>query len=197
MYVDVGCDHGGLPLTLLAGRPGARVIAVDVNAAPCASARENARRLGLPLDVRQGDGLTVVEGRVDVVSVCGVGSSTVVGVLEGAPGRVGVVVAQPNDSARLLRGWAREHGWVVERERGLYDRGRYFNTLVLVPGLAGPADEVELTWGVAAQVGRAALRERLAREVDRLRGLPGRAAERGVAESAQERLADARGADPA
>jgi len=197
VYVDVGCDHGGLPLTLLASGRGGAVIGVDVNAAPCASARENARRLRLALDVRQGDGLAVVEGRVDVVSVCGVGSATVVGVLEGAPGRVGAVVAQPNDGAGLLRGWAREHGWVVERERALYDRGRYFNTLVLVPGVAGPADEVELTWGVSAQVGRAALRQRLAGEVERLRGLPGRAAERAVAESAQERLADARGADPA
>ncbi len=197
MYVDVGCDHGGLPLTLLARGVAAAVIGVDVNAAPCAVARENARRLGMPLDVRKGDGLAVVEGHVAVVSLCGVGSGTVVGVLERAMGRAGAVVAQPNDNARLLRGWAQESGWVVEHERGVYDRGRYFNVVVLVPGAAGAADEVELTWGVSAQREPDALRKRLTQEVARLRALPGRGGELALVESAQQRLADAGRADPA
>lgn len=51
--LDLGCGYG--PLALLAAREGARVVALDDDAAAVESARANARRLGLPLDVRHSD----------------------------------------------------------------------------------------------------------------------------------------------
>ena len=184
LYVDVGCDHAGLPLTLLSRGVAATIIAVDINAAPCELARQNARKLELPLEVRQGAGLDPVAGRVDVVSICGVGSDTVVGILEAAKDRIGAAVVQPNDGAEVVRRWAMGAGWAVTRERGVWDRGRYFGVLVLGPGV-WTGDEVEIAWGVAAQVDREALRRRLGAEVRRLaawgRGL-------GVALQALERL---------
>lgn len=193
-YVDVGCDHAGLPLTLLRRGVAARVVAVDLRAAPCAVARENARRLGLALDVRQGDGLAAVDGPVAVVSACGMGSRTVVRVLDAARHRLGAAVVQPNDAGVEVRAWAAAAGWSVIRERACWDGGRYYPALVLRPGPGAPPDAVELAWGVRAQVDTGALAARLEAEVRRLDAL-GQPAD--GARSAQQQLAQARGADPA
>ncbi len=206
--MDVGCDHGGLPLTVLHRGTRAAVVAVDVNAPPCDRARSNARKLGLALDVRQGEGLDPVAGFVHVVSICGVGSATLIGVMAPASGRIGAVVAQPNDSAFSLRTWAALHGWRVVRERGVWDGGRYYGVLVLLPrgpgagagaAVAAPVgvDPVEVAWGVEAQVDRDALARRLMIEIERLSPLPGRVGDLAIARLAQERLANARRAGPA
>lgn len=194
VYVDVGCDHAGLPLTLLQrGRVGP-VVAVDLRAAPCAVARENARRLGLALDVRQGEGLAAVPGPVAVVSACGMGSTTVVRVLDAARLRLGAAVVQPNDGAEPVRDWAAAVGWTVERERACWDAGRYYPALVLRPGPGPAPDAVERAWGLRAQQDVDALARRLEAEIARLTALGKPAA---LPRSALEQLAQARSADPA
>ena len=190
IYVDVGCDHAGLPLTLLHERALLRAIAVDVCESPCALARENARKLGLDLDVRLGDGLAGVEGWVDFVSICGMGSATAVGILDAARARVGAAVVQPNDTGEVVRRWATAADWSVVRERGCWDAGRYYGVLVLVAAPASqPPDAIELAWGARAQRDRDALDARLDAEIHRLEAL-GKPAE--LARSAQQYLANAR-----
>ena len=195
VYVDVGCDHAGLPLTLLHRGALSRAIAVDVHEAPCVLARENARKLGLDLDVRLSDGLERVHGWVDVVSICGMGSGTAVGVLDAARARVGAAIVQPNDTGETVRRWAAQVGWAVARERGCWDAGRYYGVLVLVPGAAPDApDALELAWGVRAQRDVDALGARLAAEIQRLEAL-GKPAS--LARLAEQHLAHARRAHPA
>ena len=194
IYVDVGCDHAGLPLTLLHRGAISRAIAVDVRAAPCAVARKNAEKLGLDLDVRLSDGLGGVEGWVDVVSICGMGSGTAVAVLDAGRDRVGAAVVQPNDTGESVRRWAAQAGWSVARERGCWDAGRYYGVLVLLPEPALAPDAVELAWGVRAQLDADALLARLNAEIDRLTALGKPAA---LARSAQQHLTHARGAHPA
>ena len=191
VYVDVGCDHAGLPLTLLHEGALLRAIAVDVCEAPCARARENARKLGLDLDVRLGNGLECVADRVDVVSICGMGSATATGILDAAQGRVGAAVVQPNDTGEVVRRWAAGAGWSVVRERGCWDAGRYYGVLVLVAAPASqPPDAMELAWGPRAQRDANALGVRLDAEIRRLEAL-GKPAD--LARSAQQHLANSRG----
>lgn len=196
VYVDVGCDHAGLPLTLLHQGALSRAIAVDVHEAPCSLARENARKLGLELDldVRLSDGLERVHGWVDVVSICGMGSATAVGVLDAARARVGAAIVQPNDTGETVRRWAARVGWAVARERGCWDAGRYYGVLVLVPQVAPDApDALELAWGVRAQRDVDALGARLAAEIQRLEAL-GKPAS--LARLAEQHLTHARRAHP-
>lgn len=165
LAVDVGCDHGGLALTLVS--EGVATIAVDVNRAPCDLARENARKSGVSLEVRQGDGLDAVPEAVDLVMLCGVGAETIIGVLARAGQRAFSVIAQPNTQESKLRAWAQSEGWCVVRERAMWAGDRFFVTLVMTRG-PWPADEVELAWGVSAQVDTTALGRRLRAEVQRL-----------------------------
>jgi release factor glutamine methyltransferase len=54
--LDVGVGSGAIALALKDERPDARVTGVDVSPEALALARENAERLGLEIELRQGDG---------------------------------------------------------------------------------------------------------------------------------------------
>jgi release factor glutamine methyltransferase len=65
--LDVGVGSGAIALALKDERPDAQVTGVDVSAAALALARENADRLGLEVELREGDGVTAAAEGWDVV----------------------------------------------------------------------------------------------------------------------------------
>jgi release factor glutamine methyltransferase len=65
--LDVGVGSGAIALALKAERPDALVTGVDVSPDALALARENAERLGLEVELRQGDGAVVAAEGWDVV----------------------------------------------------------------------------------------------------------------------------------
>jgi release factor glutamine methyltransferase len=71
LVVDVGTGTGAVALAIAGRRPDARILATDVSAHAVDLARENAGRLGLEMDVRQGDLLEGVPpdlfGEVDLI----------------------------------------------------------------------------------------------------------------------------------
>jgi release factor glutamine methyltransferase len=65
--LDVGVGSGAIALALKDERPDARVTGVDVSADALSLAHENAERLGLEIELREGDGATVAAEGWDVV----------------------------------------------------------------------------------------------------------------------------------
>jgi release factor glutamine methyltransferase len=65
--LDVGVGSGAIALALKDERPDAQVTGVDVSADALALARENAERLGLEVELRQGDGAAAAGEGWDVV----------------------------------------------------------------------------------------------------------------------------------
>jgi release factor glutamine methyltransferase len=65
--VDVGTGSGAIALALADERPDLRVLATDVSPGAVAVARANAARLGLAVEVLEGDLLAPVSGPVDAV----------------------------------------------------------------------------------------------------------------------------------
>ncbi len=65
--LDVGVGSGAIALALKDERPDARVTGVDVSADALALARENAERLGLEVELRQGEGAVIAGEGWDVV----------------------------------------------------------------------------------------------------------------------------------
>jgi release factor glutamine methyltransferase len=64
---DVGTGSGAVALALKAERPDLRVVATDVSVAALAVARANAARLGLEVELLEGDLLEPVQGPLDAV----------------------------------------------------------------------------------------------------------------------------------
>jgi release factor glutamine methyltransferase len=65
--VDVGTGSGAIALALADERPDLRVVGTDSSAAALAVARANAERLGLDVELVQGDLLEPVSGEIDAV----------------------------------------------------------------------------------------------------------------------------------
>ncbi|HEU5244770.1 MAG TPA: HemK/PrmC family methyltransferase [Gaiellaceae bacterium] len=66
--LDVGVGSGAIALALKDERPDAQVTGVDVSADALALARENAERLGLEVQLRQGDGAAAAAEGWDIVA---------------------------------------------------------------------------------------------------------------------------------
>ena len=71
LVVDVGTGTGAIALAIADELPAARLVATDLSAEAVALVRANAERLGLPVDVREGDLLAPLEpglrGQVDLI----------------------------------------------------------------------------------------------------------------------------------
>lgn len=140
MLVDVGTDHGLLPLAAVSRGLAGRAIAIDQAAAPLEAAAENRRRAGLEakLDLRLGSGLGPLgEESADALTLAGVGGRLAARILrEGAPKLTSFqqLILQPNQEPAHVRRWAREAGWHLEAETMVEEAGRYFPVLAFRPG---------------------------------------------------------------
>ncbi|MDV6373228.1 tRNA (adenine(22)-N(1))-methyltransferase TrmK [Deinococcus arenicola] len=121
VHADIGSDHARLPVRIIWGSRASRCIAVELNPGPLEQARRSVARSRLQdqIEVREGDGFgPILPGEVGSASLCGMGAHTIRGILERAGGRLPpALILQPNDSALLLRLWAREAGYHVRAER--------------------------------------------------------------------------------
>jgi release factor glutamine methyltransferase len=66
--LDVGVGSGAIALALKDERPDAQVTGVDISAGALGLARENAERLGLEVELREGDGASAAAEGWDVVA---------------------------------------------------------------------------------------------------------------------------------
>ncbi|NLB29627.1 MAG: SAM-dependent methyltransferase [Clostridiales bacterium] len=86
--LDVGCDHGYIPLYLAENGIAAKIFASDISAGPLETAKRNAERRGLSdkISFRLADGIPDdVAPLVDTVIIAGMGGETIAGILERAP----------------------------------------------------------------------------------------------------------------
>jgi tRNA (adenine22-N1)-methyltransferase len=132
--VDIGSDHGLLPLLLLHERRVRACIATE-------------RRPGGPLDrligrhphlaVRFGDGLAALraEDRFDVIALGGLGTRTIIRVLERGrvPATGARLVLQPQTEWPRLRRYLASRGYTLVDERLVEQRSRFFLVLAAEP----------------------------------------------------------------
>lgn len=135
--IDVGSDHAYVPIYCVNEGKCTFAIASDLNELPCRQSLTNVRSSGLSdkIDVRCGDGLTVIEpGEVQGAVIAGMGGSTIKNILAGSPQVVDsllFMVLQPQSDEAALRQYLAEHGWWFDDEDLVEENGIIYQVMLV------------------------------------------------------------------
>ena len=156
---DIGSDHGLLPAYLVSQEICPCAIATDLSAPSCekTAALLKARQLETLVDVRQGNGLSVLspEEAVTVV-ICGMGGMLMLEILTAAAPVLAStkrLVLQPQKDIPAVRLWLAAHGWRIRQEKMIQERAFYYTLIAAEHG------EMTLT-NAEAEFGPCLLKER-------------------------------------
>ena len=148
--VDVGTDHGYLPVSLARhGYPG-NLIASDIREGPLSVARRSAEAAGFEKRIRFQlcDGLDGSDpAAIDTIVIAGMGFHTIKHVLESCDvSRYQYFLVQSNTDVDELRRYISEKGYTIEDERVVYD-GFYYQVIRFSADLHEPYSEMEIKYG--------------------------------------------------
>ncbi len=156
---DIGCDHAYLPIWLAKEEISPYVIACDINAGPIERARENIEDVELDerIDVRQGDGLSVITpGEVRSVVMAGMGGKLMIRILdEGADvlEQVSEIIMEPQSEVATLRHYLQDNGYRIISENMVSEDDKFYPLIKAVKG--------QMTWDkeIYFRYGKILLRE--------------------------------------
>lgn len=146
--VDVGTDHGYIPVWLICNNVCSSVIASDINAGPLKKAEQNAEKNG----VRNAIKFLLCPGlegcnpdEVDTIIISGMGGETVIGILEKSPWALSkTLIIQPQTKLVELRSWMSRNGYVVKDASLVDDSGRIYVVLKVSAGECSKLTEARL-----------------------------------------------------
>lgn len=132
--VDVGADHGYLPVYLVEQGRARQALATDVNPQPLACARENIAAAGLEGKIRTqlADGLKGVDltGATDII-IAGMGGMLIAEILEKRLSELDGLnlILQPMTQAPYLRRWLWSNGFDILEETPAQAAGKMYTVL--------------------------------------------------------------------
>ncbi len=138
--LDVGTDHGYVPISLITEKRAEKVIAADINEGPLKNADKNIRLAGLSefIELRLGSGLVPVQkGEADTVIIAGMGGILIADILKESYQKVIDVkrlILQPMYSQEILRKYLIENGFEIIKEYLVKENEKIYNIIDAKPG---------------------------------------------------------------
>lgn len=138
--VDVGCDHGYLPVYLVLNQKIPGAIAMDVRKGPLLRAQNHIAEYGLTqyIETRLSDGLEQLrpeEG--DTLVIAGMGGPLMERILTEGAGVLGgfrELILQPQSDVPHFRRFIREKGYEIVQEEMILEEGKFYPMMKAVPG---------------------------------------------------------------
>ena len=156
--IDVGTDHGYLPVYLLQHGYSGAVYASDIHKGPLQAAVATAEAAGLQdaISFQLCDGLDCCEAQaVDSIVIAGMGGDTICGILDRAEwcmDEAYTLVLQPMTRAEVLRYWLVNNEFEIVREELAEDGGLLYSALVARFGGKTVLNDAELYTGSFAML---------------------------------------------
>ena len=134
--IDVGTDHGYLPVWLARRGYTGFLYASDINASPLASARKTAREALVEdrIEFLLCDGLDgCPPGKIDTIVIAGMGGDLICRILDRAEwclNEAYTLILQPMTKAEVLRYWLVNNGFSLQEERIVCDGGKLYQVIL-------------------------------------------------------------------
>ncbi len=151
--IDVGTDHGYLPVYLAKSGYKGRILASDINAAPLSTALRTAERAEIKdkVELLLCDGLeNCPPDAVDSIVIAGMGGDTICGILDRAEwcmDRAYTLILQPMTKAEILRYWLVNNEFEICAESLIQEGGSIYQLLVARFGGRTTLSDAELFTG--------------------------------------------------
>lgn len=143
--VDVGCDHGYLPVFLVEKGRTPSALALDVRVGPLSRAEGHIAEHHLQdkIKTRLSDGLKAVEaGEGDTLVLAGMGGLLTIKILSESLEKLSSfqeIILQPQSDIDMVRRFVRQQGWETEGEDMVLEDGKFYPMMRLVYKGALPA----------------------------------------------------------
>ncbi len=140
--VDIGTDHGYLPVSVVESGQCPRAIAADVGEGPLSSAERHIQEAGLAeyVETRRSDGLDAfVPEELSCIVMAGMGGYLMAEILERAHRQqkltlCSALILQPQSEVDRVRRMLHTIGFAIQAERMVEDRGKRYVILKSEPG---------------------------------------------------------------
>lgn len=147
--VDVGCDHGYLPVYLIQQKKIPSAIAMDVRKGPLSRAKEHILQYGLEeyIQTRLSDGLENLKaGEGDTLVIAGMGGPLMERILtDGKSVRdsFSELILQPQSDIPHFRRFIQSQGWEITEEKMVEEDGKFYPMMRVVKAYCDVASETE------------------------------------------------------
>lgn len=150
---DIGCDHAYTSMYMIETGKAKKVLAMDINEGPLATAKKNISNYGYErqIETRLSNGMEKLQaGEVDSVLIGGMGGVLICQILtEGKTLLSGMkqLVLQPQSEVGLVRKFLHENGFFIEKEVMVLEDGKYYVIIRAIPGHECYEQEWEYKYG--------------------------------------------------
>lgn len=133
--LDIGTDHGYLPINIAKYKNPQKIIAADINLCPLNMAKKSIKEENLEdkIETRLGSGLSVIKPfEVDTVTICGMGGSLMVDILKEdlkITKSLENLILQPQEDSYYLRVALYELGFSIVDEDIVLEDGRLYEII--------------------------------------------------------------------
>ena len=136
--VDVGCDHGYLPVYLIQQKKIPSAIAMDVRKGPLSRAKEHIRQYGLEeyIQTRLSDGLENLKaGEGDTLVIAGMGGPLMERILtdgQSVRDSFSEMILQPQSDIPHFRRFIQSQGFQIVEEKMVEEEGKFYPMMRVV-----------------------------------------------------------------
>lgn len=134
---DIGCDHGLLGIHLIKSNKLNHIIISDINENALKQAKKNVKKYKLTdkIEIKQGDGLEVINDDTDTITISGLGTSTIIKILNNDKlNQINKLIIQSNNDHYLLRSYLLLKGFYISHESVIYEKSHYYINIVFKRG---------------------------------------------------------------
>lgn len=144
---DAGCDHGYVSIFLILEKISPKVIAMDIRSGPLARAQEHIRMYGLSdyIETRLSDGVDKLgTDEADTLILAGMGGRLMESILTRGRAkalRMKEIILQPQSELPQFRKFLRKEGFLTCQENMVFEDGKYYPMMRVLPGKGEPGEE--------------------------------------------------------
>lgn len=132
-FVDIGTDHGYLPIYLIKTNKISSALACDINKEPLESAKRNAEKYQINLVTKLSDGFkNIDENEFDCANIAGMGGELIAKIIENCDYiKTKTLILQAMTKAMKLREYLYQNGFYIEEEKAVFDKGKIYSVMLV------------------------------------------------------------------